>query len=88
MYADGRSEGVLSGASRFPRHWVYDKNGRLASKSGLIDFKDWYRKSFGKATPWGDQESEAFVTRRRVRARTLALAINSCTARPNLRSGR
>jgi hypothetical protein len=62
MYPDGRSEGVLSGASRFPRHWVYDHEGQLAAKSGLIDFKDWYRKSFGKHTPWGDQESEALVT--------------------------
>ncbi|MGA3215852.1 MAG: cyclic nucleotide-binding domain-containing protein [Acidimicrobiales bacterium] len=62
MYADGRSEGVLSGASRFPRHWVYDHGGQLAAKSGLIDFKDWYRKSFGKHSPWGDQESEALVT--------------------------
>lgn len=62
MYPDGRSVGVLSGASRFPRHWVYDNEGHLAAKSGLIDFKDWYRKSFGKHTPWGDQESEALVT--------------------------
>lgn len=62
MHADGRSEGSLTGASRFPRHWVYDAEGKLASKSGLIDFRDWYRKSFGKATPWGDQESDAFVT--------------------------
>jgi hypothetical protein len=62
MHADGTSEGVLSGASRFPRHWVYDDQGRLASKSGLIDFKDWYRKSFGKHTPWGDQDSDALVT--------------------------
>ena len=62
MHADGSAEGVLSGASRFPRHWVYDNEARLASKSGLIDFKDWYRKSFGKHTPWGDQESDAFVT--------------------------
>jgi hypothetical protein len=62
MYADGRAEGVLSGASRFPRHWVYDYEGNLAAKSGLIDFKDWYRKSFGKQTPWGDQESDALVT--------------------------
>jgi len=62
MYADGRAEGQLAGASRFPRHWVYDEAGRLAAKSGLIDFKDWYRKSFGKQTPWGDQESEALVT--------------------------
>jgi len=62
LYADGHSEGLLSGASRFPRHWVYDDKGRLVAKSGLIDFKDWYRKSFGKQTPWGDQESQAMVT--------------------------
>ena len=62
LHADGRAEGALVGASRSPRHWVYDHEGRLASKSGLIDFKDWYRKSFGIHTPWGDQESEALVT--------------------------
>jgi hypothetical protein len=60
--ADGTSEGGLVGASRFPRHWVYDDAGRLVQKSGLIDFTDWYRKSFGRATPWGDQDSEALVT--------------------------
>jgi CRP-like cAMP-binding protein len=41
---------------------VYDHEGQLSSKSGLIDFKDWYAKSFGKKTPWGSQDSEAFVT--------------------------
>ena len=50
------------GASRFPRHWFYDGDNRLAAKSGLTDFKDWYRKSFGKHTPWGDQDSPALVT--------------------------
>lgn len=60
--ADGTSEGTMTGASRFPRHWVYDAAGQLMAKSGLIDFADWYRKSFGKATPWGAQDSEAFVT--------------------------
>lgn len=60
--ADGSSEGVLSGASRFPRHWVYDDQGQLIAKSGLIDFQDWYRKSFGRHSPWGDEESESFVT--------------------------
>ena len=58
----GDSEGALIGASRFPRHWVYNKSGELIEKSGLIDFNDWYRKSFGKATPWGNADSEAFVT--------------------------
>jgi hypothetical protein len=62
LYADGRAEHALIGASRFPRHWVYDADNRLSHKSGLTDFKDWYRKSFGKHTPWGDQDSEALVT--------------------------
>jgi len=43
LHADGRSESELSGASRFPRHWVYDGGGQLVAKSGLIDFNDWYR---------------------------------------------
>jgi len=62
IYTDGRAEGSMVGASRFPRHWIYDKDGRLSHKSGLADFKDWYRKSFGRHTPWGDQESKALVT--------------------------
>ena len=52
----------------FPRHWVYDKDGQLSHKSGLADFKDWYRKSFGRHTPWGDQESKALVTAVETRA--------------------
>ena len=59
---DGTSEFELVGASTFPRHWVYDAEGRLAAKAGLADFKDWWRHSFGKHTPWGDQDSPALVT--------------------------
>ncbi len=62
LHADGRSEHKLVGASRFPRHWVYDGQNTLSLKSGLTDFKDWYRKSFGKHSPWGDEDSEALVT--------------------------
>ena len=62
IHDDGRAEGALAGASVFPRHWVYDRDGALVSKSGLIDFKTWSDRSFGKYSPWGDQESEAFVT--------------------------
>jgi hypothetical protein len=62
LFADGKAKYEMSGASRFPRHWVYDNEGQLVNKSGLIDFNDWYRKSFGKHTPWGEEESEAFVT--------------------------
>jgi CRP-like cAMP-binding protein len=28
----------------------------------LTDFKDWYRKSFGKHSPCGDEDSEALVS--------------------------
>ena len=60
--ADGSSEHELIGASPFPRHWIYDKDNKLALKSGMIDFKEWYRTAFGKNTPWGEEDSEAFVT--------------------------
>ena len=62
LHADGRAEYEVTGASRFPRHWVYDADGRLAHKSGLTDFADWARKSFGRHTPWGDEDSQALVT--------------------------
>ena len=62
LHADGRSEWELVGASPFPRHWVYDDEGKLAAKAGLTDFKEWWRHSFGKHTPWGDEDSPALVT--------------------------
>ncbi len=61
LHADGRAEHALIGASRFPRHWVYGSDNALTHKSGLTDFKDWYRKSFGKHSPWGDEDSDALV---------------------------
>jgi Cyclic nucleotide-binding domain len=61
IHADGSSEHELIGASTFPRHWVYDKDGKLVAKSGTIDFKTWYREAHGEHTPWGDEESDAFV---------------------------
>jgi len=62
LHTDGRAEGALTGASRFPRHWVYDGNGQLSHKSGLTDFGDWCRTSFGRHSPWGDEDSPALVT--------------------------
>src|SRR5262245_23701810 len=59
--ADGTSEHELVGASTFPRHWVYDNDGNLDAKTGTIDFKTWYREAHAERTPWGDEESEAFV---------------------------
>jgi hypothetical protein len=62
IHADGTSSGKLIGCSAFPRHWVYDHTGALTEKSGIIEYKSWYRKAFGKHSPWGDEESPAFAT--------------------------
>jgi hypothetical protein len=62
LHADGRIEHEVVGASPFPRHWIYDDDGELVQKSGIVDFKAWYLESHGENTPWGDEESEALVT--------------------------
>lgn len=58
---DGSSTHALVGASPFPRHWVYDHDGRLVEKSGVIDFNKWFNESFGDQTPWGASDSPAVV---------------------------
>lgn len=62
LHADGHAEFELTGASSFPRHWIYDDAGQLARKSGLTDFKDWMAGSGTQHTPWGDEDSPALVT--------------------------
>jgi hypothetical protein len=61
LHVSGEAEIGVQGASPFPRHWIYDAAGQLARKSGLTDFNEWYRKSFGKHTPWGDEDSAALI---------------------------
>ena len=62
LHADGNVERELVGASPFPRHWVYDHDGVLRAKGGLTDFKDWWRHSVGRHTPWGDEDTAVLVT--------------------------
>jgi Cyclic nucleotide-binding domain len=62
LHADGTAEPAMTGASTFPRHWVYGADGKLSHKSGLTDYADWTAKSFGKHSPWGDEDSPALVT--------------------------
>ncbi len=62
LFSDGTSVHELTGASPFPRHWIYDDDQNLAQKSGLVDFKRWYQHAFGAKTPWGDEDSPALVT--------------------------
>lgn len=61
LHADGRVDRDLAGASPFPRHWLYDDDGKLVAKSGLIDFKTWAKDAFGKYSPWGNEDSPALV---------------------------
>ena len=62
LNVDGTSSFELVGASPFPRHWVYDAERKLTAKSGLIEFKTWYRHAFGRHSPWGEEDSPALVT--------------------------
>jgi cyclic nucleotide-binding protein len=79
LHADGSSEGRLVAASPFPRHSIYDSDGRLVEEQGLEDFDGWYRESF-EDTPWSGGEledeldrialgSHAKWSRRRLKAR-------------------
>src|ERR1035438_8719800 len=62
LHADGAARAAVTGGSPLPRPWVYASEGTLSHKSGLTDFRDWYRKSFGRHSPWGDEDSAALVT--------------------------
>ena len=62
LHADGRVDGRLAGASPFPRHWVYDTDGRLDATSAITDWKAWTDTAIGVHTPWGEEDSPAFVT--------------------------
>src|SRR6478735_4225935 len=61
LNADGSSSHELAGASPFPRHWIYDNDGRLVEKSGVVDFTTWFNDSSGDRTPWGTSDSPAVV---------------------------
>jgi hypothetical protein len=61
LRADGSSEVQMRGASTFPRHWVYDADGRLTLKSALTDEGTWLTEAFGERTPWGSYDTPALV---------------------------
>jgi hypothetical protein len=85
--ADGTSSFEVLGASKFPRHWVFDADGKLDAKVGLADFKDWYRDAFGKHTPWGDHDSQALVTAvETALERQLSSTIMRAGAKPAIRN--
>jgi hypothetical protein len=90
LNADGTSGHEVVGASQFPRHWIYDRDGTLVQKSGTVDFKTWYREAHGEHTPWGDEDSEAFITQAESaleRQISRWLMTSADTKRRNLREG-
>lgn len=85
LRADGGAEFALAGASRFPRHWVYGTDGQLALKSGLTDWEEWYRKSSGQHSPWGDEDSSALVMAvETALERALSVQLMHSTAKPKI----
>lgn len=85
LHADGRAEYALEGASRFPRHWIYDAGDQLTHKSGLTDYADWWRVSFGCRSPWGEEDSPALVTAvETALERTLSVQLMHGAARPRI----
>jgi hypothetical protein len=84
--ADGTSSHELVGASPFPRHWIYDDEGRLVEKSGSIDFGKWFSHSFSDRTPWGTQDSPAVVAEvESALERSLSSVIMHGGAKPTIR---
>lgn len=85
--ADGSSSHELIGASPFPRHWVYDHEGNLVQKSGVIDFNKWFNDSFGDRTPWGEADSPAVVASvESALERRLSTTIMRSGAKPKIRT--
>ena len=85
--ADGSSSHELVGASPFPRHWVYDHDGRLVEKSGVVDFKKWFNDSFGQHTPWGAYDSPVVIASvESALERELSTSIMRGGAKPKIRN--
>ena len=62
IHADGTSSQALAGASPFPRHWVYDHDGRLVATSGVVDFTGWQADAWDPFTPWGGRDAPVRAT--------------------------
>lgn len=86
IHADGSSVARISGASAFPRHWLYGPDLRLTSKSAFTDESRWLAHSFGGRTPWSDQDRASLVAQVETEVeRQLSTEIMRGGARPEVR---
>jgi hypothetical protein len=84
---NGTCKGKLIGASPFPRHWVYDHDGALVSKSALTRNQVWARTIFGSHTPWGGEDQAPDVADAETQLeRAMADQIMHREARPAIRA--
>lgn len=60
--ADGTVSTEARGASAFPRHWFYDQDNALVTKSATIDFGDWTSGVHDQDTPWGNADRAVLAT--------------------------
>ncbi|HEV2258482.1 MAG TPA: cyclic nucleotide-binding domain-containing protein [Streptosporangiaceae bacterium] len=59
--ANGSCTQRLTGASPFPRHWLYDHGGSLVEKAALTRAMLWESTVFGRHTPWGGEDQVPVV---------------------------
>jgi len=84
--SDGSARQRLIGASPFPRHWLYDRDGRLAEKASLTRLQVWMQNVFGSHTPWGGTDEEPEVSEPESQLeRSLSEQIMQGGARPDIR---
>lgn len=82
--ADGSSTFEVSGASPFPRHWIYDDTGKLAAKSGTIDWNEWTHVHDHKHSPWHGVEHEPLIAAAEAEAER-QLSVKVMGAKPTIR---
>lgn len=86
LHADGRVERELIGASAFPRHWLYDGEGELIARSGLLEPLAWAGEMVEGETPWGSGDRLPVVAEASSELeRHLSAAIMRGEAKPTIR---
>jgi len=84
--SDGSARQRLIGASPFPRHWLYDSNGRLVEKASLTRFQLWMQSVFGSHTPWGGYDEAPEVSQPESQLeRSLSERVMQGGAQPSIR---
>jgi hypothetical protein len=59
--ADGSTRHEVVGAAAFPRHWIYNHNGDLVAKNGVVNWADWTKTHEHERSPWHGVERSILV---------------------------